>query len=215
VNLPQKFDHAMRKAIGARSVWLPGTPFVLGSVLVKGGDGFEEIDHVTSFGGNITPKPFQDKSLNLTSAKVTEIIFQGGTKLGSANDIDPTMEASVELKFTRSNEFVLKTPQLNGQAIDKLGQLTAIVAKHPRWDHRKHFIAFEMFSAPDFSFLGTLKKQASITVKGDGGAIISFLNNGVSLGLTRSGSIELDIRGGGPVAMNLARADKQGNPVFL
>jgi hypothetical protein len=213
--LPARFDTHMRKQLGARAVWQPGTPISLGTVYVRDGKTFKPADHVDSFGATFVAKSFIDKSLSLTSSTVRQRVFQLGVELPTPDALDLTQKASVELSFKKSEEYFLKTPQLQGQVIDKLAQLTASVAKHPSWKHRDFAIAYEVFSARDFTFLATQKKDRSIKYSGEGLEVLALLNSGLSGNLTKTGSVDLELAGGGPLAMNLVMAKADGMPDFI
>jgi hypothetical protein len=213
--LPARFDKHMRKQLGARAVWQPGTPITLGTVYMRDGREFKPVDHVDSFGATFMAKSFIDKSLSLTSSNVSQRIFQLGVELPSPDALDLTQKASVELSFKNAEEYFLKTPQLQGQVVDKVGQLTAKVAKHADWKHREFAIAYEVFSARDFTFLATQKKERSIKFSGEGVEILALLNSGFSGSLTKTGSVDLELIGGGPLGMNLVVAKADGSPDFI
>ena len=150
--LPARFDKHMKRSFGARAVWQPGQPVSLGTICVKDGGIFRPIDHIDSFGGTFTAKAFTDKSVSLQSSAVRQVIIQAGAELPSADALDLTAKATVKFTFEKEEQYVLKTPQLQGQVIDKVAQLTKKMAKHKDWKHSKFAIVCEIFHARDFTF---------------------------------------------------------------
>jgi len=212
MDLPKAFDGELRKAIHARAVWPPATPIQIGDVLVYRGDAFHKIANISSFGATATTLPHNDISLDLATSKVKQAIFQGGVQLPDTATLDLAAEASVELAFTGDSQFVLKTPTLSGASIQNMLEIGAKVAGLANWDHDNYFIVEELYTATDWSFIGTAKKGATFALKGNGSAILSFLSAGISFGLKTSGTIDLKVLGqGGAVAMNVVRVRKDGS----
>jgi hypothetical protein len=215
MSLPETFDKHLRKAINARSVWMPGSPVQIGDIMIRK-DGlfdhgpFKQVGHISEFGASIKSAAHIDVSLDLASSKVKQRVFQGGVETGK-DKLDLAAEASVKFEFNGSSEFLLKTPSLSGLSIQNLLMIAGQLVGKPGWQHDDFFIVNETYGATDWTFLGTKESNASFEFSGKGAGILSLLSAGVSAGLKSSGTIDVKLAGKtGMVGMNLVRIAKNG-----
>lgn len=216
MSLPERYGKRIRSALGATAVWQPGTPVPLGTVMVKGEGLFRPFDQIASFTDKMQAAPHQDKSLDIVSNGTKQRIFQANAELPSAAQLDLAAEASVKFEFTRSFEYVLKTPTLKGSHILNLNAVAQALRAHPGWDNKRFFLVHEVYDAQEFSFVGTERSSSSIQLAGKGSAILGFLTAGASAGLTSTGNAEVKLIGaGGSVAMGLVRIKDDGRTDFV
>lgn len=213
--LPEAYDKALFKSLGARAVWLPGETVQLGDVVVRRNGKLNKVAHINAFGAQMQTLSHSDTSLDLASTSVKQTIFQAGAQLPDTSKLDLAADASVKLEFGGKSQFLLKTPTLAGGSIQNLLEIAGTVAPLANWQHDRFFIVHEVYTAVDWSFLGTREKSAAVEFTGKGAAVLSFLSAGVTFGLKSSGSIEVKILGkGGAIAQNVARVKKDGQLVF-
>lgn len=211
-SLPDKYDARIRKALGARAVWLPGEPRSLGDILVKRGNRFFPFDDLSSFGATFNRAPHADKSLDLATSNTKQRIFQAGVELPDTAKLDLSAQASVKLEFNSKDEFILKTPTLGGEHITNMNKVAQAVFGRPDWKHDKYYIVEEIYQAGEWTFLGTENSSAKIEISGKGAGILSFLTVGASAQINVSGSIDLKLIGkGGALAMGVVRVKKDGS----
>jgi len=214
-SLPEAFDKQLFRSLAARAVWLPGKAVTLGDVVQRRNGEFHKVAHINNFGAQMQTMGHSDTSLDLSSTSVSQKIFQLGAELPDTANLDLSADASVKLAFKGKSQFVLKTPTLAGGSIQNLLEIAGIVAPLANWQHDQFFIVHELYTAVDWSFLGTKDKSADVEFTGKGAAILSFLSAGATLGLKSSGSIEVKILGqGGAIAQNVARVRRDGQIVF-
>ena len=116
-------------------------------------------------------------------------------------------------RWLRGLIFVLAGAAVTALALIRLN--LALAAPLANWQHDQFFIVHELYTAVDWSFLGTKDKSADVEFTGKGAQILSFLSAGATLGLKSSGSIEVKILGqGGAIAQNVARVRRDGQIVF-
>ena len=213
-SLPTTFDKHLRKALGARSVWPIGSPIEIGDIIVKGDGLFNKVGNIREFGAVAQTAPHVDKSLDFTSSKVKQRIFQANAEVGK-DELDLAADASVKLEFASKTQFAFKTSALSGESIQNLLVVGAKLAGATGWDHDNFYIAHETYGAANWTFLGTKESSGDIQFSGKGSGILSFLTAGITAGLTQSGNLELVQTGtSGKVAMNLARVKKDGSIDF-
>ena len=214
-SLPEAFDRQLFRSLSARAVWLPGKAVTLGDVVQRRNGEFHKVAHINNFGASMQTLGHSDTALDLASGSVRQRIFQAGAELPDTGPLDLAAEASVTLEFQGKAQFVLKTPTLAGGSIQNLLEIATTVAPLANWQHDKFFIVHELYTAVDWSFLGTKEKSASIEFAGKGAAVLSFVSAGVTFGLKSSGSIEVKILGkGGAIAQNVARVKRDGQLIF-
>ncbi|MEE9432698.1 MAG: hypothetical protein V3V15_00480 [Sphingorhabdus sp.] len=212
MSLPKRFDKELRRAIAARSVWLPGKPVQLGDILVKRSSSFHKAGHINNFGGTLESAAHSDISLDLKTSKVKQRIFQAGIEMPGTAGLDLSADASVKLEFRGENQFILKTPTLSGASIQNMLQIAMQLSPLNNWRHDKYYIVEEVYGAVDWAFLGSKQNSSNVEIRGKGSGILSFLTAGASLGLKSSGSVDVKIMGkGGMIGMNLVRVRKNGS----
>lgn len=215
MSLPEAFDKELHRAISARAVWLPGKPMRVGDVLVRRNDEFHKVGHIESFGAAAQVLPHHDISLDLRTSKVKQTLLQGGAELPDTANLALDAEATVRFELAGKSQFVLKTPTLSGESIQNMLEIAGKLFALGNWNHDKFFIVEELYSATDWSFLGTKEKASSFEVSGKGAAILSFLTAGISVGLKTVGAIDVKILGkGGAIGMNVVRVKKDGSLIF-
>lgn len=216
MSLPERFNRRVRQVIGANAVWLPGTPMPLGTVMVRGEGRFRTFSKLTNFGASIESEPHLDRNLNFSSTGTRETLIQGNAELKDSSKLDLSAEAKLKIEFSKKFEYTVKAPTLKGEHITNLDQICATVASHAAWKHDRFYIVFEVYSAEQFSFIGTESSKSAIEFSGKGSSIQSFLAAGASAGLTRTGNADITILGkGGPLAMGLVRVKKDGSTDFV
>lgn len=209
--LPEVFDKHLRKAINARAVWMPGSPIQVGDIVIKGGDLFKQVGHVSDFGATLKTAAHVDVSLDLASARVKQRVFQFGAEIGK-DQLDLSADASVKFEFQGSTEFILKTQSLSGLSVQNLLAIGSLLAPKPGWDHDDFFIVHETYGATDWTFLGSKEVNRSFEFSGKGSGILSLLSAGMSAGLKSSGTIDVKLAGkSGMIGMNLVRVRKDGS----
>ena len=212
MSLPEVFDDELQRAISARAVWLPGKPLQTGDVLVSRNGEFHKAGHISNFGATAEVLPHNDIALDLKTSRVTQKTFQLGVGLPDTAALDLAAEASVKFEFSGKSQFVLKTPTLSGTSIQNMLTIAGVLAPLKNWKHDKFFIVEELYTAADWSFLGTKEKSSSFELSGKGSAILSFLSAGGSVGIKTSGNLDVKLMGkGGPLAMNVVRVRKNGS----
>jgi hypothetical protein len=212
MTLLEAFNRELMNAISAHAVWLPGKPVQLGDVLVKRNGEFHKAGHISNFGATAEVLPHSDIGLDLKTSKVTQKLFQLGVELPDTAALDLAADASVRISLNGKSQFILKTPTLTGSSIQNMLTIAATVAGLANWKHDKFYIVEELYSAVDWSFLGSKENASSFELKGKGAAILSFLAAGASFGLTSSGNVDLKLLGkGGALAMNTVRVRKDGS----
>ena len=216
MSLPERYGKRIRNTLGAVAVWQPGTPIPLGSIMVKEGSRYNLFDQLTSFTDIMKSADFQDQSLDLVSQGVRQRIIQANAELPSAAALDLTAEASVKYEFSREFEYMLKTPTLKGRHITNLNQIAKAVKAHAEWQHKRFFLVHETYDSGQFSFAGTESTKGGFTLSGKGSAILGFLTAGASVGLTKTGKVQLELIGkGGTLAMGLVRIKRDGTTDFV
>lgn len=214
-SLPEAFDKALRNAIAARAVWTPAKPCQIGDVMVHQNGNFKKVAHISNFGATAALLPHNDISLDLKSTKVKQTLFQLGVQLPDTAALDLAAEASVKYEFGGKSEFILKTPTLSGFSIQNMLEIGQKLAPLANWKHGKYFIVEELYSAADWTFLGTTEKKTDFLISGKGSAILSFLSAGASFGIKTTGNVDVNIMGkGGAIAMNLVKVKKDGSLDF-
>lgn len=215
MSLPKAYGKRLKSAIGASPVWLPGSSIDIGSIMIKGEDSFQLAAALGDFTPVMKTAPHVDKSLDLASKGTRQRIFQAGVELPSTAGLDLTAQASVKFEFTNSFEYVLKAPTLKGVHITNILQIASAVRSLPTWDHGRFYIVHELYTADEFTFLGTQASNRNFEFSGKGAGILGLLSAGISAGLSSTGAVDVKILGtGGALAMGLVRIKSDGKPDF-
>jgi hypothetical protein len=213
-SLPAKFDKALRQKLGARAVWLPGSPLTVGSIMMVDKKVLKLVDHVSSFGVQIQSSQSSEGTLSLRSSKTKATIIQGSANYGDdTTQLDLSAKARLEISFSSATEFFLASGAVQCTAITNMLAVGKAIAKSAGWtgeDYDNFYIVHEAYVAPSYTLLGSEKKASSIKFDGTGAAVVNFLKVGANIGLTSSGSTELNVSGAGALAINLFRVTKTG-----
>jgi hypothetical protein len=216
MSLPKQYSERLRKAIGARAVWMPGTPVQIGSIMIPGEDKFNLAGHLSDFTPVMKSAAHLDKSLDLVSKGTRQRLFQAGVELPSTAQLDLTAEATLKFEFSKQFEYALKAPTLKGQHITNLLKVADAVYRLPDWQHKRFYIVHELYEADQFTFLGTEKSNRKFEFSGKGAGILGLLTAGVSAGLSATGDVDVKILGkGGPLAMGLVRIKENGKTDYV
>lgn len=214
MSLPSKYDRRIKLAMGMRAVWEPGTTIALGDVVTLKDGIFTDIAHLKKdFAVGFRSGRSQDKSLTLNARGVSTTVVQGGVSVPDLASLAPTAKADASIQFERRDTYFLRTPELKGKDIDNLRQVGRAVAKIPDWSHRDYYIVWKVLSAKQFTFLGNLSKKRAINFSGTGRAIIKFLTLGLSAGVAKTSTVDMDIEivgAGGPIVIGVTRVKKNG-----
>ncbi len=212
MSLPRKFDSALQKSIGARAVWLPGSPIAIGDVMVRRDDRFFKGGTLAQFGATMEVKPHAPiNGVNIRSTKTKQTIIQAGAEVTQIEGVADEIEARVRYEFAGETEFIAKTPNLQGDSIQNMFIVAATVAAHPAWKHSKFYIVEQTLTADDWAFVGSDKASSKFELSGKGSAIKQFLTVGASVGLTKTSNVGVEFMGSGPVGMMLVRVRKDGS----
>lgn len=212
MSLPKNFDKHLTKNFGYRAIWQPGRAYSLGDVMVRKDDAFHEGGHVSDYTDTMRQKAEPPKQMSLISSGTRQRIVQAGVEIDDPVNLNPDISASVKYEFSGKNQYVLKTPKLQGSSIDNMLLLAEALAVHSKWKHGKYFVVSEIYGADQWSFIGNETTTSSFGLSGSGAGILSFLNIGASAGLTKTGKADLEMLGeGGMLAMKLVRIDKDGS----
>jgi hypothetical protein len=217
MSLPQKFDKRIKSALALHAVWPPGDPVEIGDVFTKSGGVFRPIDNLSSFGVVPHLQEFPDqRTLNFEATGTRRTTFQHGNEV-DADRLDANATARVEIEFTRKDSYFIRTTELTGVEIENVRSAVRSLRDHSDWRHGRYFIAWQLYTASAFSFLGTETRNRKVVFSGKGETIRKFLTLGITAGLTRTstGSMTIDLTGKkGPIAMALVRVRKNGEIVF-
>jgi len=216
--LPKKFEKRVSGGLGLHAVWLPGDPVEIGDVLTRKDGIFRPIDNLSSFGVEPDLQEFpEQRSLNFQASGTRTTTFQGGAEI-NPSQIQANASASVEITFGAKESYFIRTPELTGCEIENVRSITRVLSQHPEWRHGKFFVAWQLYTAKGFTFLGSQEKNSKIGFSGKGSAILKFLRVGATTGLTRTSTtaITVDLAGkGGPIVMALLRTRRDGEVVFV
>ena len=213
MSLAKKFDERLKRNTTLRAVWLPGTKVQLGDILrIKNGV-FESIAKLSDYEITFEKIDLSDiLSIKFQAQGVSYQIIQGE---GNVDLKNINMKAAAELKisFNSEDSYFIRTPELEGEGISNIIKLSKQIAKITNWDFRNYFIAWNIWSAKEFIFLGSTSKNTSVKFKGDGQAINNLLNTGISSNVSyqRESKISFEIIGAsGPLAMKVFRVKRNG-----
>lgn len=209
MSLPKKFDDRLKTALGMRAVWEPGSSMDLGDVLQRENGIFRPIaDLKKDFGIKYRRESLsREKSLAFQARGVSTKVLQAGAEV-ALDKLDVKAQAELEIKFGGQDGYLIRTPMLTGVGIDNLFSVGKQLRKNPDWNRGKFYIAWRVYSAREFLFLGNQSRNRSIKLGGLGSAILEFLTFGLSGKVSRISSSDLTVEiigKGGPVAMGVAR----------
>lgn len=213
MGLPEKFDKRLKNNLGLRAVWLPGTEIGLGDILQRNKGIFEPIGNLSDFGVNFRSKKLGGKmSLKFQARGVSSTVLQAGIKI-DPTQIDAKADAELKVEFKNKNTYFIRTPQLAGVGISDLMKVGKAIKNLPDWRYKEYFIAWRVYRAKEFVFLGNQSRNRTVRLRGLGSGILDFLTLGASANVARvtAGSVTIEMIGeGGPVAMSTTRIKKDG-----
>jgi hypothetical protein len=214
--LPEAFDKQLFGSLGARAVWLPGEDGAARRRRPCGANGrFNKVAHINAFGAQMeTLRPQRHEPRPRQHQRLAEDLPGRGA---AARHLEARSlgRRQRQARVHRQVAVPAQDPDARRGSIQNLLEIAATVAPQANWQHDKFFIVHEVYTAVDWSFLGTKEKSAAVEFSGKGAAILSFLSAGVTVGLKSSGSIEVKILGkGGAIAQNVARVKRDGQLVF-
>ena len=210
MGVPKNYANQLREALGAKAVWEPGSPVQLGDILTERDGSFNPSGRLSEYGIKLETATNQNVKLNLKSSGTSERLFQAGAEV-PASALRPDLEASIEYSFKGEFEYALKSDDIDVDQIVNVNQVAKAVLGVDEWRHEKWYIVERVYRSGQWSFLGSRKTSKSFKVSGKGSAIGQFLSVGASAGISRSGSIDLELLGeGGALAMRVVRIRKDG-----
>lgn len=216
MSLAGKFERKLSQVLKLHAVWEPGSAVELGDVMVKKGGVFTDVASLTrDFGVRFRRTKASDRSLAFESQGVSVTLLQAGVAVGGPDALDKSKDAEVKIEFRREETFVLRTPELRGAEIDDLLQVGQKLRERPDWRPGDYHVVWKLLEAKQFTFLGNVRKNRSVSFSGKGAAIAKFVTFGLGGGIERTsgGRVDVEILGtGGPVAIGLARIGRSGKP---
>ena len=213
MGLPGKFDGRLKRNLGVRAVWLPGSEIVLGTVLQRRDEAFLPIASLGDFGVTFAPRSMLNQvSLTFQARGVSSTVVQAGAQVDLSR-IDTKANAEIEIGFKREATYLIRTPTLSGEEIGSLLTIGNALKEAPGWNHSRYFVVAGVYRAGEFLFLGSQTGNQTVRFGGRGDAIRDFLTVGASANVARtsSSSVSIEIVGrGGPVAMRVVRFKRDG-----
>jgi hypothetical protein len=218
LGLPEKFDKRLKNSLGLRAAWPPGSPIEVGDVLLRDDGIFKPIGSLKhDFGVTYRKEAVsKERSVTFQAQGVSTSILQLGVEVSWAA-IDPNAMAEVKIDFNREETYLIRTPQLTGRGIDNMIKVGRQVAQLDEWRHGDYYIAWRVYSATDFAFLGNLAKQRTVKFGGKGSAIVKLLTFGATAGVSKvsQSSVAVEIVGEkGPIAVGVAKIKDDGRVDF-
>jgi len=213
MGLPKKFDDRLRRNLGLRSVWLPGSETLLGTVLQRSDESYLPIASLSEFDVSFKSRSMLGQvSLAFQARGVSSTVVQAGAKV-NLNQIDTMANAELEIEFKREATYLIRTPRLSGEEISNLLAVGKALKDVSGWNHVRYFVVAGVYRASEFLFLGSEAGNKTVRFSGRGDAVQDFLTVGASANITRSSSSSVSIEmvgQGGPVAMRVVRFKRNG-----
>ena len=213
MGLPKKFDDRLRRNLGVRAVWLPGSEIMPGAVLQRRDDAFLPIASLSDFGVSFASHSMLGQvSLTFQARGVSSTVVQAGADVDLSR-IDTKANAEIEIRFEREATYLIRTPTLSGKEIRNLLAIGNALKDASGWNHSRYFVVAGVYRAGEFLFLGSQTGNQTVRFGGRGDAVRDFLTVGASANVTRtsSSSVSIEIVGqGGPVAMRVVRFKRDG-----
>ncbi len=213
MSLPKKYGRRIRRVLGLRAVWQPGAVIDLGDVVTLRRGIFAPVEALFDFGVSFRRKRGKAAALTLNSQGVSETLLQAGSEVDGIDALKPKANASLEIRFDRDNAYYLRTPRLSSVVVDNLGAVGRAVVRLTDWDFGRYYIVWKVLKAEQFTFIGSRRRNRSITFSGSGKAVGRLLTSGLSAGLTRTSSRKLDLEivgEGGAIAIGVTRVRRDG-----
>ncbi len=213
MGLPEKFDNRLRDNLGLRAIWLPGTEIDLGDVLHRKDGIFEPIANLRDFNVRFNSKKIGGRlSLAFQARGVSSTVVQAGAEVDLSR-LDVNAKAELKIEFKKEDTYFIRTPRLTGVGVTDLMKVGQALKGRRDWRHGDYYIAWRVYRAGEFLFLGSQGKNKIVRFGGLGSAILNFLAVGASAEVARltASSVSIELIGeGGPVAMRVARVRRNG-----
>jgi len=213
--LPVKYDKRLRRVLGYRAVWEPGSTISLGDVVTLKKGVFTDVSRLSDFGVSFRKERRQEAQLTLNAQGVSETLVQAGVEVPSTGALKPSVQAQLTIRFNRSNSYHLRTTKLSGEDIGNLIQVGRQIVRLDDWSFGDYWVVWRVLNAKEFTFLGSIAGNREISFSGTGKSIAKYLDSGVSVNLSKSSSRKLDLEiigSSGPVAIGVTRIKKDGRP---
>ena len=215
--IPEKYDKRMKELWGMRAVWFPGSKLAVGDIVQKATDGtFQKIDHLSSFGIKIKKTKSEALKTGFKSASTKVTFVQAGADVTPAN-IDAQAKASVKIEFTGSDSFIVAAPIGTMETMDNLLAVAREIGQIENWEHNDWMVVRGVFMTKEFSVIGSSTKNRKIEFSGEGKSVLDFATFGLTAGVKRESSSQLDVEfigTKGALALDLAKIKKNGQVVM-
>jgi hypothetical protein len=218
--IPKKYTVAVKRYLGLRAVWPPGSNWKIGDYVIRQDGYFRKIGNIGDrFKINIETDKEGSTEIKFMTSRVFITKIEAGTKVRefSAN---LAAEAELELKFKRAHSFYMHSkPSEAIDMKDKDGIGGQIAANLPGWRHGEWFVVSKVYGVDSFILLANQSSQNTVKVKGSVGELIQFLQASVSpeVRFRNLSNMALSILGkkSGPVVVELLKIKKDGNIDFV
>lgn len=215
--IPDQYDKKMKELWGMRAVWFPGSKVAVGDIVQKAKDGtFQKIDNLASFGIKFKKTKSEALKTGFKSASTKLTFVQAGVDVTPA-DIDADARASVKIEFTGSDSFIVAAPIGTIESMDNLLAVAGKIGQIENWEHKDWMVVRSVFTTKEFSVIGSSARNRKVEFSGDGKSVLDFATFGLTAGVKRESSSQLDVEfigAKGALALDLARIKKNGQVVM-
>lgn len=213
MSLARNYDRTLRRRFALRAVWTPGTRVSVGDIMRLRNGSLVSVGNLRDEQIAYSETPIAvAQSMSIKSSGVYQTLLQNGAKV-ALNNLDPAGEAELRITFNAEDSYLLKTPELSGTGMEQSMKVAKEAARIPGWDFRENYIVQRVWTAGEFTFLGTLEKGKTLSFRGSGEAIRKLLAAGIDSGNTLStgSSLSYKVTGSsGPVVMQVFRVKRNG-----
>ena len=213
MSLIKKYDQTLRRKFALRAVWTPGTKVHIGDIMILKDNALTMVGNLKDENIQFTETSIAEtQSMSIKSNGVSQSLLQNGVKV-SMQKLDPKAEAELQISFNSEDSYLLKTPRLTGTGMEQSMKIARQIAKLPKWDFRDNYIVHKVWTAEEFTFLGTMEKGKTVTFNGTGEAIKGLLKTGINAENTITSGHMLSYKvvgSSGPVVMQVFRVKKNG-----
>jgi len=211
--LPKKYDSRLKRNLGFRAVWLPGTKVSTGDIMEFRNGIFTQISSLSYFNIDFSfEENLTDLSLDFQAQGVRSTIIQANAEIDLPN-LDPGIEAELRIEFNKQDTYYVKSPKLTGNIIKNVIHIGHKIKDLQNWNFKRYFIVTNVCTAGDFLFLGSTNKQGTVKLSGNGTAMKDLLTAGITtdLSFNSSKTVDLEIKGaGGALCMQVRRVKRNG-----
>ncbi|MGB1278237.1 MAG: hypothetical protein ACPG77_21000, partial [Nannocystaceae bacterium] len=212
------FNRILRKNFHMHAAWMPVvTDFSLGDYGLFRRGIFVPLGNVREFGVDIKKVPGKGAKLDFVSNSASVVHFAGGGQVPGLPS-DDTLDAKLELKFSRAKSFILKAGELTSERIGNIAEIAYALScarrrkGGPRWRIRYKVVG-EVFRGENVTIIATRERNTGISFSGQAGALKQFNAGSVdsSLDMALDKQVDMQIRGqAGPVGLGLFRVRVSG-----